>query len=206
MSIVIIGDTHGCYKTLMALIQQLPKDSKLCFTGDLIDRGPDSSKVVDFVRLNSHFCVRGNHEDMAIQAHGFSKYAHWLSQGGTATERSYDLEFDPDKFDKDREWFKTLPVILEFEDVKNKDGRSLLVSHSSADGFNDYYIMWNRNLTEGIINDIPGKFNIFGHSPVDFPVITDFFAGIDTACVYGGELTAISFPDMTVYTQKNIED
>ena len=43
----IIGDVHGCYNTLMELIAKLPKDAKLCFVGDLIDRGPNSKDVVE---------------------------------------------------------------------------------------------------------------------------------------------------------------
>jgi len=46
--IYLIGDVHGCYKTLCALIDRLPRgaDSKICFVGDLIDRGNGSFEVV----------------------------------------------------------------------------------------------------------------------------------------------------------------
>ena len=43
----IIGDVHGCYNTLMALIAKLPKNAKLCFVGDFIGRGPNSKDVVE---------------------------------------------------------------------------------------------------------------------------------------------------------------
>jgi len=47
-SVYIIGDVHGCYTTLMQLIEQLPNKEKshLIFVGDLIDRGKDSARVV----------------------------------------------------------------------------------------------------------------------------------------------------------------
>ncbi len=35
----IIGDVHGEYDTLLALVDKLPKDAKLIFVGDLVDRG-----------------------------------------------------------------------------------------------------------------------------------------------------------------------
>ena len=38
----IIGDVHGEYQTLLALVEKLPKDAKLIFVGDLIDRGLQS--------------------------------------------------------------------------------------------------------------------------------------------------------------------
>lgn len=35
----IIGDVHGCYDTLIALIKKLPEKAEIIFLGDLIDRG-----------------------------------------------------------------------------------------------------------------------------------------------------------------------
>ena len=63
-NIYIIGDVHGCYRSLLALIEQLPHkfDSKICFVGDLIDRGPASADVVEFVRTRGYDAVMGNHE------------------------------------------------------------------------------------------------------------------------------------------------
>ena len=48
----IIGDIHGCYNTLMELVDTLPKDAELIFVGDLIDRGKDSLKIIDFIKDN----------------------------------------------------------------------------------------------------------------------------------------------------------
>lgn len=57
----IIGDVHGCAKSLHALIEQLPQKDKshLVFVGDLIDRGCDSVvslnmlKTVDMIALKA---------------------------------------------------------------------------------------------------------------------------------------------------------
>ncbi len=69
----IIGDIHGCFEELMELEQKIKKhavrlNSKphIVSVGDLVDRGPDSAKVVkhfkDGVALGSHSAVMGNHE------------------------------------------------------------------------------------------------------------------------------------------------
>lgn len=52
--IYIIGDVHGCYKSLLALIEQFPnkQNSKIVFVGDLVDRGNDSYNVVKFIIEN----------------------------------------------------------------------------------------------------------------------------------------------------------
>lgn len=48
--IACISDVHGCYHTLMALLMQIPSEYEIVFLGDLVDRGPRSKQVVDFVR------------------------------------------------------------------------------------------------------------------------------------------------------------
>ncbi|NES08396.1 MAG: serine/threonine protein phosphatase, partial [Okeania sp. SIO2F4] len=49
---IIIGDIHGYYDGLMALLEAIApgRDDMVYFLGDLIDRGPKSSQVVEFVR------------------------------------------------------------------------------------------------------------------------------------------------------------
>ncbi|MCR9145081.1 MAG: metallophosphoesterase [bacterium] len=66
---IIIGDVHGCYKSLRALVKKCPPEP-ICFVGDLIDRGPDSKGVVEFVRGEGHQCVLGNHEELMIKFSG----------------------------------------------------------------------------------------------------------------------------------------
>lgn len=66
--IYIIGDVHGCYKTLLALIDQFPnkQNSKIVFVGDLIDKGTNSCEVVEFIINNKYDCVMGNHEGLKL--------------------------------------------------------------------------------------------------------------------------------------------
>ena len=90
----IIGDVHGCLKTLLALIKKLPTDEEIILTGDLIDRGPSSKEVVQWVMDNSDRCrsVVGNHEQMLLNAHkepDINNMDIWTWNGGIATLDSY---------------------------------------------------------------------------------------------------------------------
>jgi protein phosphatase len=84
----IIGDVHGCFDELMALLDKLgyritqagldgdgqegtyqvehPQGRRPIFLGDLVDRGPDSPGVLrlvmDLVRSGAALCLPGNHE------------------------------------------------------------------------------------------------------------------------------------------------
>jgi serine/threonine protein phosphatase 1 len=72
--IYAIGDVHGCYDALIELEAKIKKSMKsgghrrykILSVGDLCDRGPDTSKVIEhFVRgkqASTHDIVIGNHE------------------------------------------------------------------------------------------------------------------------------------------------
>lgn len=66
MSTYCIGDIHGCFHELQALLDLIKYDAaadKLYFVGDLVNRGPDSLKVLRFIkRLSNTTVVLGNHD------------------------------------------------------------------------------------------------------------------------------------------------
>ena len=60
----VIGDIQGCYKEFKALLKLIDpkKENKVFCVGDLVNRGPDSEKVVDFILENNIKSVLGNHD------------------------------------------------------------------------------------------------------------------------------------------------
>lgn len=75
MSVWVIGDVHGCYEQLKSLYRSLdfdPDKDSLWLTGDLVNRGPDSARVLRWCRkrekqLGNRFrCVLGNHDLHAL--------------------------------------------------------------------------------------------------------------------------------------------
>ena len=67
MSTYLIGDIHGCYDELRALLNQVdfnPQQDQLWLTGDLVARGPASLDVLRFVRSlgDAVRLVLGNHD------------------------------------------------------------------------------------------------------------------------------------------------
>jgi serine/threonine protein phosphatase 1 len=220
-SIYIIGDVHGCYETLMALLNKLPNDAKLIFVGDLIDRGPDSAKVVEFVKNNNYPCVLGNHEVYMIRSHDenfkerfMSEYMNnhylWRKNGGYATLTSYQNSLYNKK--EHIEWIKELPLYLELTALKDEENRSLLVTHGVGLPFYDIMddcedeITTNRKMIETQWNHVV---NVFGHSPYFEPKFYLNYIGIDTGCVYGqdgkeGYLTALEWPSKKIIQQKYI--
>ena len=75
----LIGDIHGCYTELKALEALIYADAKkhqvkphIVSVGDLIDRGPDSARVLRYfqkgVQKGTHTVVMGNHEYLMLLA------------------------------------------------------------------------------------------------------------------------------------------
>jgi len=62
--LIAIGDIHGCHAEFAELLDQLAptKDDRLILLGDLVNRGPDSPKVIDLARAASALSLLGNHE------------------------------------------------------------------------------------------------------------------------------------------------
>lgn len=100
--IFAIGDVHGCYKTLMALMKKLPIDKSkdvVVFVGDYIDRGSGTKKVVDqmikWEKKYPHWkFLFGNHESLMLDAligggQIYHSYDLWWMQGGRETFESY---------------------------------------------------------------------------------------------------------------------
>ena len=118
---IFIGDVHGHYDGLMTLLEAIApsSDDQIYFLGDLIDRGPQSAQVVDFVKQNSYHCLRGNHEQMLIDVlTGGSDPAMveqaWLYSGGYATVTSYKAASIPRSH---LDWMLSLPTHLDLGDI-----------------------------------------------------------------------------------------
>jgi len=112
---VVIGDVHGHYDTLMRLLDLLAIGigDRVDFLGDLIDRGPRSRDIVELVRTTPNFhTIRGNHEELAIAAFAHSPpdrrpFENWLQSGGRATMHSYD---DPQELIAHVAWLRQQPL------------------------------------------------------------------------------------------------
>lgn len=120
---IVIGDVHGHYEGLMTILEAIAPNAEdeVYFLGDLIDRGPKSSKVIKLVRDNSYYCLRGNHEQMLLDAFPDNQIYEqmlraWIYSGGDATIASYGA-LGISEMLEDIEWMRSLPTYLDLGDI-----------------------------------------------------------------------------------------
>lgn len=182
---ICITDIHGCYGTLLKLLEKCPSGHEVVFLGDLVDRGPYSAQVVKYARENKIRCVMGNHDHMMADyfADRPSDYDHgvWHSNGGMLAERSYSYR---NQMIDDAAWLGSLPPYI-------KEGKLFLSHTGHGDDPRLFDAIWNRSF---LFPD-DGLFRIFGHTPQKTPLVTETFMLIDTGAAYKrhglGVLTAL---------------
>ncbi len=119
---IIIGDVHGHYDGMMTLLEKLDpgEADQVYFLGDLVDRGPKSAQVVEFVKQSPYRCLMGNHEQLMLNAlpevgKNTSAWQAWLYSGGHSTITSYQ---DAGIIPRDHlQWMRSLPVFMDLGDV-----------------------------------------------------------------------------------------
>lgn len=82
-----VGDIHGAFTALEAALVAIAFDEsidRLFSVGDLVDRGPESHRVIEWINRPWFHPVQGNHEDMAIRFvnPGNRDRDHYMANGG----------------------------------------------------------------------------------------------------------------------------
>lgn len=200
---IAIGDIHGCHDEFEALIARLKitKKDTLVLLGDLVNRGPNSRGVLDLAKKLKAICLLGNHE-LRLLEHRRSGGKTKLKETDAATLEiltksdwafleamplthylpQYDTVFAHGGFIPGRPWetqnADTVTRIQVVDDAGKPAKRA-----ACPDGE-----PW-ANLWQG------PPFVVYGHTPRPDIYNLEWSAGIDTACVMGGHLTAYILPD-----------
>lgn len=212
-----IGDVHGCFDKLKALIEEkifLQKSDKLILLGDYIDRGSQSKEVIDYIiELKEKgfdiIPLIGNHEVMLIDFLFDKKnLSLWIQNGGSETLKSFGISSLETLESKYIDFFKDLQYYYSYEEF--------LFVHA---GFNDeannpfedkHHMIWKcRENYKHLL--LENKIIVHGHCPVkDSLTKKQLFESksvinVDTGCIFAdkngyGKLSAIELYEMILYS------
>jgi serine/threonine protein phosphatase 1 len=190
MELLIIGDIHGCLDQLKELTENIDRTkTRIILCGDLIDRGPNSIGVINYVRDNNIECVLGNHELMFIECRDSIKQlakgkeltrqfeyelkgSNWFYNGGNSVFLQYNGDYKQMLTDLD--FLDTFPTFIRTGIYSNED-REIVVSHTMildyldddcTTDFSTEFLVWNR--VQYPKNPLQKFLNVHGHTPVDY--------------------------------------
>lgn len=216
MKSIIIGDVHGCYYALNAMLKKLQPDpdlDRLIFLGDLFDRGPCSWEVFNLVRelavsfRERFILLRGNHEDYLLdRSLTFSKRLIWSRVGRGTTVQSFKAHGE--KMESAIPWLETHCVLyykeknfqcvhagIRVDPLETNDLETMIHDHSVV---MDNHFDVPLTITGHIALSVPTWFAGDGDTTMEMGYGTSYSLPasgvicIDTGCGKGGSLTAMT--------------
>ena len=221
----IIGDVHGCYDELTALLVKLgyapgaqsvwrhPESRRVIFLGDLVDRGPRVPEclrlAMDMVAAGTALCVPGNHEMKLLKALDGKdvKLAHGLAETLEQIEAMPEAErtalaAEVKRFIDDlvsHYWLDDGKLVVAHAGLKE-------TMHGRGSGAVRGFSLYGETTGETDEYGLPVRHNwateyrgeaivVYGHTPTPQAEWLNKTICIDTGCVFGGALTALRYPE-----------
>jgi hypothetical protein len=201
--LIAIGDIHGCHAEFAELLArlELQRDDRLILLGDLVNRGPDSNKVIDLARETGAISLLGNHElrllkcrragdKKSLRATDLATYERlreedWRYLEGmplTFHEPELNTVFVHGGFFPWEPWQKQTADVVTRIQVIDHNGRP--AKRGEARGAPAWADFWSGP-----------PFVVYGHTSQTDVYKLKWSLCIDTACAMGGSLTAYILPE-----------
>jgi len=190
---IVVGDIHGCYDELMALLEkaELDEEDRVVAVGDLITKGPKNREVLEVFMTDPRFTtVIGNH-DLALRRRWNGED---IDLSSAQKETHKELKGEKDAYTA---FLNRLPFMIDLgshlvvhaglrpnvELHSQTTGdltrlRTLGPDRESDEGTPWYHVYYGEKVV------------LFGHWPASEPRRGKKAIGLDTGCVYGYNLTA----------------
>lgn len=190
MATYVVGDIHGCYDEWMALNNRILEEdpsARFILLGDIIDRGPKSYEMIQWMLENVDNDSPDSRYRMVLGNHESEKIEWWKDNRDTWDKGEYLVDrygfcgviskqnLSAKEVDHIIEAFKSLPVeireVVEGEkfyiahgDVLTLDGKRSILEEMEGSELTDEqkdFMVWNRNYNP---SPLPGQI-VNGHTP-----------------------------------------
>jgi len=106
----VCSDIHGCFSDLEEILESINFDTsvdRLFCVGDMVDRGPESERCLEFLAKRWFFSAYGNHEDLVVSG---DTYLHAMNGG------SWFYSLSETEQDEIVTQFRELPLVIQVGD------------------------------------------------------------------------------------------
>ena len=211
MRTIIVGDVHGCLYELKALLKKLQYTSKdrLIFVGDLINKGPFSLKTLQFVHSLKAECLLGNHEMHFLDYLKKKRSMKYKALISLKEEMNLETSFWKD-------WLSKLPLYIEEDHFLVVHAG--LKPHTHPSQTPRHILTTIRTWSDRTSNlkspSHPPWYEfykdskpvIFGHWSRKGLIEKPNVIGLDSGCVYGGQLSAVCFPEKKIHQVPSLKN
>jgi serine/threonine protein phosphatase 1 len=204
--LIAIGDIHGCHEEFEDLLRKLKPGShdRIILLGDLINRGPDSARVIALAREHATLSLLGNHELRLLNYRKTGDPTHlkksdydtlkqlsprdWAYMNAmplTYHDREDGMVLVHGGFLPDQPWRSQPARVVTRIQVIDKEGNPR--KRSDAPNAPHWSKLWQGP-----------PFVVYGHTSRPEVSHLKWSLGIDTACAMGGSLTACILPEKKI--------
>ena len=214
--VIIIGDVHGCFDELLALLDACDFNAHtdtVILVGDLVNKGPKSAEVVAAARERGFFAVRGNHDDSSL----FGRERRDAARArGEALANDDKYSWTDQLSEADLAFLRELPYTLALPTLGAMvvhaglvpgvplEAQELAAMYTmrnliKSDGLGAVRATWSDKAKQGVPwagewpSDEPHVF--FGHDVKRGLQLYPHATGLDTGCCYGKSLSAMIVPE-----------
>jgi serine/threonine protein phosphatase 1 len=213
-----VGDIHGWFsrlQTALDAVQFNPDIDRLFSVGDLVDRGPESERVDSWLAKPWFHAVRGNHEQMAVDAYradpeGLMKGLHLINGGSwlyarSSVERACYTELLADLPLAIEVWTPAGLIGIVHADCPYNHWKEFAWAVEQGSPVEAGYVaamaQWSRKrIYEGgsqVVNGVRAV--VVGHTPVRRPAVLGNVYHIDTGGWMGGHFTLLNLHTLQAY-------
>lgn len=186
-----------------------PEGRRVIFLGDLVDRGPGTPEVLrlamDMVESGAAICVPGNHDVKLMR----KLQGREVSLNHGLAETTAQLEHESPAFrERVQKFLEGLISHYVLDDGKLVVAHAGLRAemHGRASRAVRDFALYGETTGETDEFGLPVRYNwaaeyrgramvVYGHTPVPQPEWLNHTVNIDTGCVFGGNLTALRYPE-----------
>jgi len=208
-NLIIYGDIHGCYNEFISLRKKInpqKNDIEVC-VGDIITKGKDSIKTLNFIIEHDILSVLGNHEDKLLRYLAHQK----SNKKNPITLDTNEQNIIDNLTNNHIQYLESLPLYLKYKDITIVHGG--IQNHIDLDYLSkrevqnilrlryldkeENFVAYgkedeNNTFWSDVYHGSNG-FVVYGHQCFNDVKRNNYSLGLDTGCVYGNKLSAVIF-------------